>query len=60
MEYEANFEASQCYDEEEDVDVQQHHLAIDPGSEVDENVMVQVKQIFYDEFRPIYQKAREG
>jgi hypothetical protein len=60
MDYEDNFEASQCYDEEEDVAVQQHQLAIAPGSEVDENVMVQVKQIFYDEFCPIYQKAREG
>jgi hypothetical protein len=40
--------------------VQQHQYAIAPGSEVDENVMVHVKQIFYDEFHPIYQKAREG
>jgi hypothetical protein len=60
MEYEDTFEASPHYDEEEDVDVQQHHLAISPGSKVDENVMVQVKQIFYDEFCPIYQKAREA
>jgi hypothetical protein len=34
MDYEDNFEASQCYDEEEDVAVQQHQLAIALGSEV--------------------------
>jgi hypothetical protein len=60
MEYEDNFEASQYYDEEKDVAVQQHQLAIAPSSEVDENVMVQVKQTFYNEFRPIYLIAREG
>ncbi len=60
MEYEDNFKASQHYDEEEDVAMQHHQLAIAPGSEVDESVMVQMKQIFYDEFHPIYQKAREG
>ena len=47
-------------DEEENVEPQQHHYTIAPGSEVDENVMMQVKRFFYDEFYHIYQKAREG
>jgi hypothetical protein len=58
--WEDNFEASQCNDEEENVEPQQHHYTIAPGSEVDKNVMAHVKHIFYEEFCPIYQKAREG
>jgi hypothetical protein len=60
MDYEDNFEASQHNDEEVNVEQQQLHYIIAPGSEVDENVMAHVEQIFYEEFRPIYEKAREG
>ena len=59
--YVDNFDATKHNDEvEDDVVLLQHQYAIAPGSEVDVDVMVHVKEIFYKEFFPIFEKARAG
>ncbi len=58
--YDSNFDATKNNDEVEDVVVQQHHYVISPGSEVDVDVMVHVKEMFHNVVYPIFEKARAG